>query len=97
MRLGVATGIPWLPGKSGERCFLDALAEVEVAEALGFEATLDPLVRVARTPSRRFPTPVPLEAPGALRAGPVGQHGSHEHHRGSHTRGRGLPQGGQDP
>ena len=38
MRLGVATSIPWLPGKSQERCFLDALAEAEMAEALGFDA-----------------------------------------------------------
>jgi alkanesulfonate monooxygenase SsuD/methylene tetrahydromethanopterin reductase-like flavin-dependent oxidoreductase (luciferase family) len=38
MRLGVATSIPWLPGKSQEQCFLDALAEVEAAEALGFDA-----------------------------------------------------------
>jgi alkanesulfonate monooxygenase SsuD/methylene tetrahydromethanopterin reductase-like flavin-dependent oxidoreductase (luciferase family) len=38
MRLGVVTSIPWLPGKSQEQCFLDALAEVEAAEALGFDA-----------------------------------------------------------
>jgi hypothetical protein len=37
MRLGVATSIPWLPGRSQEECFLDALAEVEAAEALGFD------------------------------------------------------------
>lgn len=37
MRLGVATSIPWLPGKSQEQCFLDGLAEVEAAEALGFD------------------------------------------------------------
>ena len=35
MRLGVATSIPWLPGMSQEQCFLDALADVEAAEALG--------------------------------------------------------------
>lgn len=38
MRIGVATSIPWLPGKSQEQCFLEALEEVEVAEALGFDA-----------------------------------------------------------
>lgn len=38
MRLGVATSIPWLPGMSQDECFLDALAEVEAAEALGFDA-----------------------------------------------------------
>jgi alkanesulfonate monooxygenase SsuD/methylene tetrahydromethanopterin reductase-like flavin-dependent oxidoreductase (luciferase family) len=38
MRLGIATSIPWLPGKSQEQCFSDALAEVEAAEALGFDA-----------------------------------------------------------
>jgi alkanesulfonate monooxygenase SsuD/methylene tetrahydromethanopterin reductase-like flavin-dependent oxidoreductase (luciferase family) len=37
MRLGVVTSIPWLPGKSQEQCFLDALAEVQAAEALGFD------------------------------------------------------------
>jgi alkanesulfonate monooxygenase SsuD/methylene tetrahydromethanopterin reductase-like flavin-dependent oxidoreductase (luciferase family) len=38
MRLGVVTSIPWLPGQSQEQCFLDALAEVEAAETLGFDA-----------------------------------------------------------
>ncbi len=38
MRLGIVTSIPWLPGKSQEDCFLEALAEVEAAEALGFDA-----------------------------------------------------------
>jgi alkanesulfonate monooxygenase SsuD/methylene tetrahydromethanopterin reductase-like flavin-dependent oxidoreductase (luciferase family) len=37
MRLGVVTSIPWLPGKSQEQCFLEALAEVDAAEALGFD------------------------------------------------------------
>lgn len=38
MRLGIATSIPWLPGKSQEQCFREALEEVEAAEALGFDA-----------------------------------------------------------
>jgi len=38
MRLGIATSIPWLPGKSQEQCFLEALEEVEAAESLGFDA-----------------------------------------------------------
>ena len=38
MRLGVATSIPWLPGKSQEQCVLEALEEVAAAEALGFDA-----------------------------------------------------------
>ncbi|MEE9278324.1 MAG: LLM class flavin-dependent oxidoreductase, partial [Dehalococcoidia bacterium] len=37
MRLGIATSIPWLPGKSQEECFHEALEDVEVAEALGFD------------------------------------------------------------
>src|SRR5687767_14315627 len=38
MRLGIVTSIPRLPGKTQEQCFLDALTEVELAEALGFDA-----------------------------------------------------------
>jgi alkanesulfonate monooxygenase SsuD/methylene tetrahydromethanopterin reductase-like flavin-dependent oxidoreductase (luciferase family) len=37
VRLGTVTAIPWLPGKSQEECFQEALAEVEAAEALGFD------------------------------------------------------------
>ena len=38
MRLGIVTSVPWLPGKSQEECFREALAEVDAAEALGFDA-----------------------------------------------------------
>ena len=37
MRLGVVTSVPWLPGKSQEECFHEALAEVDAAEDLGFD------------------------------------------------------------
>jgi len=38
VRLGIVTSVPWLPGKSQEECFREALAEVDAAEALGFDA-----------------------------------------------------------
>jgi len=37
MRLGIATSIPWLPDTSQQDCFNDALAEVQLAEDLGFD------------------------------------------------------------
>ena len=37
MRLGIVTSIPWLPGKTQQQCFFEGLAEVEAAEALGFD------------------------------------------------------------
>jgi alkanesulfonate monooxygenase SsuD/methylene tetrahydromethanopterin reductase-like flavin-dependent oxidoreductase (luciferase family) len=38
MRLGIVTSVPWLPGKSQAECFREALTEVDLAEALGFDA-----------------------------------------------------------
>lgn len=38
MRLGVATSIPWLPGKTQQQCFAEALDEVQMVEQLGFDA-----------------------------------------------------------
>ena len=38
MRLGIASSIPWLPGKDQEQCFQEALDEVDAAERLGFDS-----------------------------------------------------------
>ncbi len=38
MRVGIITSIPWLPDTTPEQCFTEALEEVELAEALGFDS-----------------------------------------------------------
>ena len=38
MRVGIITSIPWLPDTTPEQCFAEALEEVELAEALGFDS-----------------------------------------------------------
>ena len=38
VRVGIITSIPWLPGTTPEQCFNEALAEVELAESLGFDS-----------------------------------------------------------